>query len=418
MHPRGWRNTRPWHGLLLIVLLMCSPAYAQTVDVTAALEITDGYVRPGAYVPLTLRARNMTDKALASVRLSSGGPVDVVAPWQLAPGESGEKTVPAFYVSGELPLTLEFRNAASLVIAQDTLAALSPRVLPQDATPDLKPFPAGTDEMVQPDAYGLLSMQPWSAEERSDLWGRLALFTLAALVVGVMLLQRRAIVPAVAFIVLAVAATAFFSFFGELREARVQEARVFYVVGGRPQAALEHFAVLSQRGGVVARFALGKGGQPLLPLPILASSEDLFQPMATLHLGDEAWVETRSRQAIFHILDRAQPPLDLKIEKGSRPDLAAIAKRADVVATLYVDGDRATDAAGKSQALDAWAVEWKAAADPRLAYAGRSLAWWDRARREGDGPALLVWWRDPLPPGAASSENRTRLPAMAICTPE
>jgi hypothetical protein len=388
------------------------------VDVTASLTVTDGYARAGAYVPVTLKATNNSREPVTELRLSSGSPVDVVTSWQLAPGESGEKTVQAFYVSGELPLTLEFRNAASRVIAQNTLAALSPRVLPQGDAPALNPFPAGTDDMVQPDAYQLLSTQPWSAEERSGLWGRLALYTLATLVVGVMLLQRRAIVPAVVLIVLAIAAAASFSFFGGLREARVQEARVFYLGGGRPQAALEHFVVLSQRGGAVARFALGKGGQPLLPLPILASSEELFQPMATLHLGDEAWIETRGRQAIFHILDRAQPPLDLKIEKGAQPDLAAIAKRADVVAALYVDGDRAADAAGKSQALDSWAVEWKAAADPDLAYAGRSLAWWDRARREGDGPALLVWWRDPLPPGETPSENRTRLPAMAIYAPE
>jgi hypothetical protein len=397
--------------------LLASQAFAQ-VDVTASLDLTDGYARAGAYVPVKLKATNRSGEAITELRLSSGGPVDVVAPWQLAPGESGEKTVPAFYVGGELLLALEFRSAASKVIAQAAPAALSPRAAPQDAAPPLKPFPAGTDEMVQPDAYRLLSTPPWSAEERSRLWSWLALFTLAVLVVGVMLLKRRAIVPAVALIVLAAAATAFFSFFGKLREARVEEARVFYVGGGRPHAAMEHFAVLSQRGGAVARFALGTGRQPPLPLPVLAASEDLFRPMATLHLGDEAWVETRSPQAIFHILDRAQPPLDLKIEKGSRPDLAAIAKRADVVAALYVDGDRAADAAGKSQALDSWAVEWKAAADPDIAYAGRSLAWWDRARREGDGPALLVWWRDPLPPGAASSENRTRLPALAICTPE
>jgi len=233
-----------------------------------------------------------------------------------------------------------------------------------------------------------------------------------------MLLRRRVIVPAVALILLAAAATAFLSFFGELREARVEEARVFYAGGERPQAALEHFAVLASRGGEVARFALGKDGQSPLPLPILASSEELFQPMATLHLGDEAWIESRNAQTLFHILDRAPPPIDLKIEKGSRPDLAAIAKRADVVAALYVDGDRAADAAGKSQALDAWAVEWKSSADADLAYAGRSLAWWDRARREDDGPALLVWCRDPLPPGEAPSENRTRLPAMAIYTAE
>jgi len=406
-------------GLLVLALLTASPLYAQSVEVTASLAVTDGYARPGSYVPVTLKATNNGHETVTELRLSSGSPVDIVTPWKLAPGESGEKTVPAFYVGGELRLALEFRSAASKVIAQAEPAALSPRAAPQGAAPDLKPFPAGADERVQPDAYRLLSMQPWSAQERSDLWGWLAIFSLAALVVGVMLLRRRVIVPAVALILLAVAATAFLSFFGELREARVEEARVFYVGGGRPQAAMEHFAVLASRGGATAKLALGKGGQPPLPLPILASSEDLFQPLATLHLGDEAWIESRGRQAIFHILDRAQPPVALgDIEKGAQPDLAAIAKRADVVAALYVDGDRASAAAGKSQALDAWAVEWKSAADADLAYAGRSLAWWDRARREGDGAALLVWCRDPLPPGEAQSENRTRLPAMAVYTTE
>jgi hypothetical protein len=403
---------------MFVALALTSTAPAQSVDVRASLTVTDGYARPGSYVPVTLKATNHTGETVTELRLNSDSPVDVVVPWKLAPDESGEKVVPVFYVSGQLPLTLKFRNAALQVIAQNTPAAISPRVLPQGDAPDLKPFPAGTDEMVQQDAYRLFSTPPWATEERTRLWNLLALFSLAAFVVGVLLLKRHAIVPAAALIVLAAAAIAFLPFFADLGEARVEEARVFYVGSGRPQAALEHFAVLSQRGGAVAKFALGKGGQPLLPLPILASSEDLFQPMATLHLGDEAWVESRSGQAVFHILDRAQPPIDLKIEKGARPDLAAIAKRADVVAALIVEGDRATDAAGRSQGIDAWSVGWKSSADADLAYAGRSLAWWDRARREGDGPALLVWWRDPLPPGEAQSENRTRLPAMTIYTAE
>jgi len=418
MHPRNWRNARPRLIVLILALLTASPLYAQSVDVTASLAVTHGYAHPGSYVPVKLKATNNSRDTVTELRLSSGSPVDVVAPWQLPPGESGEKTVPAFYLGGELRLAMEFRNAASKVIAQAAPDSLSPRVAPQGAEPALTPFPAGADEVVQPDAYRLLSLRPWPAEERLHLWLWLAVFTLAALVVGVVLPRRRAIAAAAALVALAAAATALIWTFGELREARIEEARVFYVGGGRPQAALEHFAVLASRGGEVARFALGKGGQLPLPLPLLASSEELFQPLATLHLGDEAWVETRRPQAIFHILDRAQPPLDLKIEKGAQPDLAAIAKRADVVAALYVDGDRAADAAGKSQALGAWSVEWKSSADPDLAYAGRSLAWWDRARREGNGPALLVWCRDPLPPGEKPSENRTRLPAVAICTPE
>jgi hypothetical protein len=363
-----------------------------------------------------LKATNNGRETVTELHLGSGSPVDVVAPWQLAPGESGEKVVPAFYVHGQLPLELQFCDVPSQVIAQETPAALSPQVAPQGDAPDLKPFPAGADEMVQPEAYRLLSQRAWPAEDRLHLWLWLAVFTLAALVVGVVLPRRRAVTAAAALVALAAAATALLYVFGELREARVEETRVFYVGGGRPQATLEHFVVLASRGGAAASFPLSKPGQTPLPLPILAASEDLFRPVATLYLGDKERIEARGGQAIFHILDRAEPPLDLKIGKGAPPDLPAVAKRADVIAALSVDGDRAADAAGKSQTIEAWAVEWKSSADPDLAYAGRSLAWWDRARREGDGPALLVWWHDPLPPGVARSENRTRLPALAVYT--
>jgi hypothetical protein len=480
MHPRGWRSARPWHGVLLTVLLMCSPLYAQTVDVTASLDLTDGYARAGAYVPVRLKATNRTGETVTSLRLRCDGPVDVASPWRLAPGESGEKVVPAFYVGGELRPAMEFRDAAGKAVSRAAPAAISPRVAPPGAAlvslgpddPDpseerqawlrkalradairfvrqsaeacrlsarcgvldasiqgaeapgaapavvlLRPFPAGSDDLTQPAAYKFLSSRPWGAQDRLHLWLWLAGFAMAVLAACVILPRRRAVLAAV-LVSLAAAAAALISLFGGLDAAKVQEARIFYVVAGRPPAAMEHFALLQSRGKAAATFYPGKPGLAPLPLPVLAAPEDLFRPMATLHYGDSESVETRSGQAIFHIMDRTQPPLDLKFEKAALPDLATVAKRADVVAALSVDGNRATDAAGRSLTLDAWAVEWKAAADPDLAYAGRSLAWWDDARREGDGPALLVWLRDPLPPGEADSENRTRLPAMAICTPE
>ena len=80
---------------------------------------------------------------------------------------------------------------------------------------------------------------------------------------------------------------------------------------------------------------------------------------------------------------------------------------------LLVEGDRATDAAGKTQPVDAWAVEWQGSKDPDVAYAGRSLAWWKKDRQEGDGPWILAWWHDPLP-ADQQGKGHERLPALVV----
>jgi hypothetical protein len=80
-----------------------------------------------------------------------------------------------------------------------------------------------------------------------------------------------------------------------------------------------------------------------------------------------------------------------------------------------VRGDQATDASGRTQTIDAWAVEWKSSDDADLAYAGRSLAWWDKTRREGDKPVLLVWVADPNS-GWGDAERPRRLPALFVYT--
>ncbi|GAG36119.1 unnamed protein product, partial [marine sediment metagenome] len=79
-----------------------------------------------------------------------------------------------------------------------------------------------------------------------------------------------------------------------------------------------------------------------------------------------------------------------------------------------VRGAQATDAEGRSQPLDAWAVEWKASGEPDLAWAGRSLAWWDANRRTGDGPFVVAWFRDPAPEPPPGIDAYERLPAMVV----
>ena len=96
---------------------------------------------------------------------------------------------------------------------------------------------------------------------------------------------------------------------------------------------------------------------------------------------------------------------------------ANLANRADVVAALVVRGSQATAADGRSQPIDAWAVQWKTGGDADLAWAGRSLAWWDRHRRSGDGPFLVAWIRDPAPPPPPGIDVYERLPAMVVYCP-
>ncbi|GAG10709.1 unnamed protein product, partial [marine sediment metagenome] len=70
-------------GLALLVSLLMAPlALAQGIDVTASLEITDGWARVGAYVPVTFTVTNRTDKEIAEVFVTTGGPVDERSEWR------------------------------------------------------------------------------------------------------------------------------------------------------------------------------------------------------------------------------------------------------------------------------------------------------------------------------------------------
>jgi hypothetical protein len=86
-----------------------------------------------------------------------------------------------------------------------------------------------------------------------------------------------------------------------------------------------------------------------------------------------------------------EPPCGRVAEQITPAEMQRLAAGGDVVQSLYIEGDRATDPAGQTRTIEEWSVQWQASADPRLAFAGRSLAWWDRARRQGTGPAILIW---------------------------
>jgi hypothetical protein len=485
-------------------MAMASPASAQVAVATVAIDTPDNIARPGAYVPVRVRATNRTDQSISEIRLTSGGPVDVAASWRIAPGETAERVLPMFYAGGDLRLAIEFADAAGNVVADavpapppvhevsaktalmglplgltepDEMAQEAVRALLgaeslrlvrldseamamaircgmldaifSDAPPSatgraaiVRPgpprtavsataLPLGVQDVVQPEAARLFASDVWPAEDRRRLWLWLGVFALAVLAAGVLVgsgafsgrsekgpdpfarkrrrTPARALVATAVLAILAAAATAAIFFFGDVRMARVRDARVFYANPSRTDAGLEHFVLLESRGGAPAKFALPSATSPF-PLPVLAGSEDFFRKGGTLHVGGEEYFESRHPSLLVQILDAIDPLLGA-MPRPTRADLAKLGGRADVVAALLVTGSVATDAAGRSQPLEAWAVEWKSAADADLSYAGRSLAWWDRDRREGDAAVLLVWWRDPV---AAAPQGCTRLPALAV----
>ncbi|MBE3100467.1 MAG: hypothetical protein IMZ44_25385 [Planctomycetes bacterium] len=477
------------------------------MEVTASLDLTDGYARPGAYVPVRLKAANRTHATFAELRLSSGGPVDVVTPWRLAPGEAGEKIVPVFFAGADLALSLEFISAGGRPAARidvvppavrpllpgDALVAAAPGMpepdetlrkslceslgvdslhvlrLPQEAvaaaaqcglldaivseaaedvavagwaalvrrTPGAAPpgaflapreytggvmaaaFPPGVQELVQPEAYRLFGPDVRPARDRQRLWLWLGVFALALLAAGVLLPRGRPVLAATCLVAQATAAVAVIWFWGDVRHAAIHEARIMYARPLQTWAAVEHLVLLESRGGAVARFeeprpvlgmrlqarrgsgglGFGTGTVPPLPLPTLAGSEQVFQPLGTLRYGDAAAFETvRPLVLVRTLMMMDEPPCGGVAEQVTPAEMQRLAAGGDVVQSLYVEGDRATDPAGQTRTIEEWSVQWQASADPRLAFAGRSLAWWDRARRLGTGPAILIWRHGPSLP--------------------
>jgi len=538
LHPRAFLVA------FIMLLAASSPALAQSIDVTATLDITNGLARPGAYVPVRLKVTNGTAEAISEVRISSGSPVEVTAPWDLVPGLTDGRQLPVLYQGGDLALTIEFVVAGAgrtirakvtvpnvraleadtgiVAVApslpepdepflrqlREALGAKSLHILRLDvadrglvgqcgildaividgpspekggrsvvvnaAAPEPKAaaslFPAGVLETVQPEAYRLFGAKVWPAEDRRRLWLWLGLVSLAVLPVSLLLPRRRAFVLAGSLVALAMAATGLIWLFGDVSMTKVQEARVYYASQDPSLAALEHLVQLASRGGKTASYScalpfvqIGSGSvergvsvvpDATLPLPILASADDLFRTQCRLQCGQvfenrtlpvspltkvapldtvkkvveevnlrresdsvrrvfRSEMQTRQPLMLFHTFMKEEPPFHYALTEFAAPELAKLAQRSDLVKALLVEGDRATDAGGKTQPVDAWAVEWQGSKDPDVAYAGRSLAWWKKDRQEGDGPWILAWWHDPLP-ADQQGKGHERLPALVV----
>ena len=118
-------------AFLLATVLAASLAFAQGADVTATLDLTQGWARPGAYVPVHLRVTNRTDSCFEEVRAASGGPIATVAPFRVAPAATEERIVPVFFTGGDLSLTLEFL-ADGACLARTAVGPIPVRAIPDD----------------------------------------------------------------------------------------------------------------------------------------------------------------------------------------------------------------------------------------------------------------------------------------------
>jgi hypothetical protein len=486
----------------IALLLFASPAFADSIQATAALMLTDGLARPGAYVPVTFKVTNSSGAAIEELLISSGGPVDTLVPWPLAAGDSAEKVVPIYFVAGDLRLAILPRATGGRALEPLTISPPAVRPLPdnvglmgipeggpaprppwaeavakvlnldgvrffrgspqalaaamqcgmldayltegqepqfvgrafclrQENAKDIAPwpaeyewwpgaFPAGIEAPVQPEVYGLFDATPWPATDRLQLWVGLGLFALAATVLAMLVPRRRTLLAAILFVALSGIALVAIGFSGETHRAIATQARIYYVTHAQSmeaQAALEDITLLQSRGGATAIFRderpTGVAPNALLPLPLptLPSSEETMRTQAVLRLDEVPTLQTRRPQLVVRTI--AMPVKEIFLSgtpKLSPQGLQDFVRRNAPLRAILFEGGQGTNAAGRSQTLEAWAAEWQASADPAVAYAGRSLLWWDKNRRVANGPTLLAWFVQPLP----ASADYGLLPAMVI----
>ena len=162
---RGLRHGLWW----AVVLVGTSCAAAQSVEVTASLEAPAGADRPGTYAAVRIRATNRTGETLTAVRVETGGPVEVTAPWRLAPNETAEKVLPVFYAGGDLVVAVTFTTMRGKDVTPEKSPPVSIRPLPSTLAAD-------TDALVQPEAYRLFTSEGWSAKRLEHLWLWLVVF--------------------------------------------------------------------------------------------------------------------------------------------------------------------------------------------------------------------------------------------------
>jgi hypothetical protein len=301
---------------------------------------------------------------------------------------------------------------------------------------DLVAFSRCPRVVVTPQAYALMGAEDLAAVDPVRVWVWLALFAVGVLAVVLLVPRRRATWAAAGAGMLGVAVAAAIWVPAGGSSALLREARLV----SQTRLTTERFVLLQARGEAMARFRFGDSRErtfPSLcpsvwPRPVFRSADDMFRPAGVLALekslvlAEDPVASFAVMQEVRHVFESTRPVclIHMPVCDVSGPwpeqapdgavDLAGLARRPDVVAALLVRGSEATDAAGKAQPLDAWAVAWKTSGEADLAWCGRSLAWWDEHRRTGDGPFLVAWFRDPAPDPPEGIDVYERLPAMVV----
>jgi len=412
--------------------------------------------------------------------------VDLRTRWRLAPGERGEKVFPVFYAGGDLALEMTFRGTQGHVIARVEQSVPDLKPVPEDAAvvwiregaaepddaqraslrrrmggrrvyvqrlpamdflwrfygfglvdavglsasepgraPRLKPVPArvpGAGSMVQPETCALLGSHGRGDGSWLHLWLGLAVFAGAVLAFSVIASRCRAVVAVVGLLVLAAGATWAVWFLGGAGQSRQREWRLVWMDPARKVGYVERFVMVESRGDAGAGLPMGHEADAGVPLPLLASPDEVFRPFAVIRADETsadrglgAWFRTLRPRCVFHLFERDEQAWGAFALNGPPEKLpSALADRPDVVAALGVEGREAVDARGRRRPVDAWAVAWKESGDPDLAWAGRTLAWWDRHRRTGDGPRRVAWFRDPASDPTPGIDAYQRMPAMVV----
>jgi len=450
---------------------------AGTVEVSASLDLTDGFARVGGYVPLRLRIVNHTGDRITDLCLGAGGPVAVTAPLDLAPGDERETVLPFWFAGGAAAPAVDF-YASGRPVARTEVRPLPVRKLGDAEVLVAVPSAGSTPERAEaealartlgaetvhfvsaaPDTLAILrrfgAIDAQIAEDLADVdTGGLVI---ACGSDGAWTLSRPPFPRGVAsatqpetyrlllsepwpaaervrlwlWLGLATLAVPAVGLWISRRRA-VWAALVLVGLAGAALVLIDTFGDLSRTRTTVARFLYAVADRPAMAVEHLELLESRGGAVGrlTCPASDRRPLPVpvlASASDLFRPLGAlrlGRSPFDAAVFEAARDGvllrLLTEEPRAEEppspIRSLRIMGRTACDAAGTKQPLTAWVAAWSAAADPETAYLGRSLAWWMTQRREGGGPVRLVWFHERVDGPREMGRTELRRPSLWVAS--